>query len=267
MARVPFAVSAAAALLLVSAAAWLAPPLEPAAEPEASVDVKEIPIAARGIAVRDEAAVYAPEDGETIVLASDGERVSAGGAVLAVSRARGGIWQALRDYAAGNKGAVLKAVRMAARAAAEGNPDLARPLAELYRSNTGEDYELVTAQESALWSEDADGLEYLSPETIDGLTVEGLEDMLSTDPAEDGAAAGKLVRSTAWYFAAFLPEGTDVHTGDRATLSFEGFTAKARAGSVSEPSGGKLAVVFVLTENMREALGLRVCDVEIVLEQ
>ena len=90
--------SAAAALVLVAAASWLAFPRGSAAEtgsPPPSED-PGVSVRVEGIVIRDETAIAEPE-GEYAVLAPGGERVAAGTPLLACSDSREGLVQAVRD--------------------------------------------------------------------------------------------------------------------------------------------------------------------------
>ena len=246
-----FAAGAAALLIGLSAAAWLAdslalPPRETAA------GAAETELRLSGIVVRSERAVYAPP-GETLILAAEGGRVSAGEALLAAGSAAA-LEQCARDMAAS---AGRSFARRAAAAAALGEPDLARPLAALYEPGTAGGYELVAAEESALWSRFTDGLEYLSPDSLAELGAAGI----GTAPPDLGAdAAGKLVYGLRWYFAAPLPAGCELAEGARCELSFAGFAAQARVVSAE----GALAV-FEMTEHLAEALYLRRCEAGLIL--
>ena len=130
--------TAAAALLLASAAAWLLSPLGEDSPPPAAT-AQEHGLAVTGIAVRDEAAVYAPA-GETLVLAAEGERVRAGGVIAAVAGTRDGLLQAVRDCAGDNPAVVRQAARDAVLAAALDAPEMAAPFAALYAPDTDEPY-------------------------------------------------------------------------------------------------------------------------------
>ena len=256
--------TAAAALLLASAATWLLSPLGEDSPPPAAT-AQEHGLAVTGIAVRDEAAVYAPA-GETLVLAAEGERVRAGGVIAAVAGTRDGLLQAVRDCAADNSAVVRQAVRDAVLAAALDAPEMAAPFAALYAPDTDEPYELVTAPESALWSRSTDSLEYLSPASLAELMPEELRALLTLTPHTDGEALGRLVYSDTWYFAAAVPTGAGIEAGARVSLDFGGFTAGARVLYAGEASGGERAVVFSVTEKLGEALYERICEAEIILD-
>ena len=260
MARAGFVTGAAAFALLLSAGAWLLRGLAP--EPSAA----QTPPAAGGTAVyglvvRGETVVAKPEGG-TLVLASRGERVSAGGVIAAAAATPEGLRCAVR---AAGEAAERECVRRAVYAAAAGRPELAEPLAALYTQGEDEPYELITSPFSALWSPYADGLEYLSAESLADLTPERLEALLELEPRQT-EVLGRLVYDGSWYFAALMPRAEAPEEGSRVELRFEGFRARARTAYVSAASGGDCAVVFESREKLREALELRFAGAELCFE-
>lgn len=259
MARSEFAMSASAALILVAAAAWMASPLRRAAgaEPSAESPGPE-PLAVRGIVVRDERLVPEPE-GEYIVLAGEGERVAAGGAVLACAEGREGLANAVRDAARENPSVTDRALREAVRAAASDGE--AFMLRAIYSPGTDAPYELVSAPASAVWTSRADGYEYLTPASLDGLTAAKVREMLAAAPEDVSGAAGKLVYSGVWRYAAVLPDGAEVQAGESVTLEFDGFSVSADV----ECAEGS-AAVFITDEAPDKALALRAADARVLLK-
>jgi len=65
-----------------------------------------------------------------------------------------------------------------------------------------------------------------------------------------------------WYFAAPLAAkyAAALEPGERVTLTLPGLEVSARVESVSEPEGGRAAVVLSSTEAMDAALELRFCE-------
>ncbi len=254
---------AAAGLILLSATAWLASSLQPD-EPAGAAEPSESALSVTGIAVRAEQPVYAPE-GEVLVLASEGSRVASGGAVLAVSQTRDGLLCAVRDCVRDSPGIARELARQAVLAAATGSPEGAEALSALYYAPPDEPYELITAPASALWSSETDGLEYLSADSLQDLTPDALANLLAL-PAEPGGAVGKLVYSGVWYFAAAVPAAYPIEETACATLRFDGFEATARAMYVSEAENSECVVVFAVSDSLKAALGLRVCEAEVIFE-
>ena len=251
-----------AALILAAAVSWLAPPAGTAEEAGPSATASPA-LSVEGIVVRDEAAVEAPGDGY-VVLAAEGERVAASGALLAYADTREGLVQAVRDAARQNASVQRLALREAARAAATDEPGGAFLLQALYAGDTGADYGLVTAPESALWSAGTDGLEHLTPAALEDISVSGLRSLLNAEP-ETYSAAGKLVYSDTWRFAALFPADRAPGPGSQATLTLDGVTAAASVEYVSDAYGGERAVVLVSREGLAGVLGVRRTAAECII--
>lgn len=257
MARSELAMSAAAALILVAAASWLAFPRGSAAEtgsPPPSED-PGVSVRVEGIVIRDETAIAEPES-EYAVLAPGGERVAAGTPLLACSDSREGLVQAVRD--AGRDGGALTraALREATRAASAGDGDGGFLLPALYAADTHAGYTLVTAPESAIWLTETDGYEHFTPAALENIGVSALRELMDAEP-EGIPAAGKLVFSNVWRFAALLSASVPLQSGDGAELDFGAFTVTADVEYVSESYGGERAVVFVTDEAPSAAAALR----------
>ena len=248
---------AAAALVCLAAAAWLAEALLPPAE-EAAPEGAEA-LCVRGIAVREEQSVYAPEGG-SLILAPEGGRVAAGGILAAVSPTREGLLAAAREAAREEPAAVRSLARAAAYAAASGRAELAEPFAALWSDGPDAAYELLRSPVSAIWSRSTDALEYLGPEELEGLDGDGLAELMALSPGES-PAAGRLVTGRRWYFAAALPAGAAAQEGGEALLRIAGREYPARLVSLN---GG--AAVFELAGGLEETLYLRFADAEIVFQ-
>ena len=248
---------AAAALVCLAAAAWLAEALLPPAE-EAAPEGAEA-LCVRGIAVREEQSVYAPEGG-SLILAPEGGRVAAGGILAAVSPTREGLLAAAREAAREEPAAGRSLARAAAYAAASGRAELAEPFAALWSDGPDAAYELLRSPVSAIWSRSTDALEYLGPEELEGLDGDGLAELMALSPGES-PAAGRLVTGRRWYFAAALPAGAAALEGSEALLRIAGREYPARLVSLN---GG--AAVFELAGGLEETLYLRFADAEIVFQ-
>ena len=267
MARTGFVMGAAAGLILLSATAWLASPLQggETAGPVQSAGSAEKALTVTGIVIRDEQAVYAPEGEYTLALAAEGGRVAAGGAVIAAANTHEGLMCAARDCARNDAGVARELARRAVYAAAAGREELAEPLAALYEPAVDEPYVLATAERSAVWCAHSDGLEYLSPDVLNEVNAGTLHDMFSLEPVNNGAA-GKLVSSNIWYFAAILPASQSALEGSEALLRFEDFEATARVSFAGGAESGERAVVFAVNEDLTRALDLRVCEAQVVMK-
>ena len=248
---------AAAALVCLAAAAWLAEALLPPAE-EAAPEGAEA-LCVRGIAVREEQSVYAPEGG-SLILAPEGGRVAAGGILAAVSPTREGLLAAAREAAREEPAAGRSLARAAAYAAASGRAELAEPFAALWSDGPDAAYELLRSPVSAIWSRSTDALEYLGPEALEGLDGDGLAELMALSAGES-PAAGRLVTGRRWYFAAALPAGAAALEGGEALLRIAGREYPARLVSLN---GG--AAVFELAGGLEETLYLRFAEAEIVFQ-
>ena len=248
---------AAAALVCLAAAAWLAEALLPPAE-EAAPEGAEA-LCVRGIAVREEQSVYAPEGG-SLILAPEGGRVAAGGILAAVSPTREGLLAAAREAAREEPAVGRSLARAAAYAAASGRAELAEPFAALWSSGPDAAYELLRSPVSAIWSRSTDALEYLGPEALEGLDGDGLAELMALSAGES-PAAGRLVTGRRWDFAAALPAGAAALEGSEALLRIAGREYPARLFSLN---GG--AAVFELAGGLEETLYLRFADAEIVFQ-
>ena len=109
--------------------------------------------------------------------------------------------------------------------------DLATRLNDLtaqYSALQGQTYNAVTqisAPQAGTFSTLVDGYELLvSLDTAPQLTPAGLEDLLRQTPTGDASAAGKLILSKEWYFAALVTqeEGERLETQSAVTLRFAG---------------------------------------------
>ena len=123
----------------------------------------------------------------------------------------------------------------------------------------------VSAPCSAVFLSDFDGLEYLSPESCENLTVSSLKELTESIPASVGSAYGRLVTDYVWYFAAF----TDavVPAGERCTVVFDGIEGgvDGRLVLVSQQEDGKYAVLLRLKCG-GEHLRLRRASAELIFD-
>lgn len=114
---------------------------------------------------------------------------------------------------------------------------------------------------SAVYFDDCDGYELLSPALLDGLTPTGLDAIMSLHSTESGN--GRLVTAREWYIAAYtdsaLPEST------RVRLRVEGMTGLLDAQIVSSAAEvGRFTVLLRLTDGSADALKMRTVAGEIL---
>lgn len=114
---------------------------------------------------------------------------------------------------------------------------------------------------SAVYFDECDGYELLTPALLDGLTPTRLDAIMGLSRAE--SSGGRLVTSREWYIAAYadsaLPES------GRVRLSIEDMTGFLDAQVVSTAAeGGRFTVLLRLTDGSADALKMRMISGEIV---
>ena len=114
----------------------------------------------------------------------------------------------------------------------------------------------------------ADGYEYLTPDMLDGLTVESLRDILAAEP-EKSLSGGRAVYGFAWYFAALADDGAPLREGGSCEILFDGFEKSTAAEiiSVSAAENGQRALLLRLTASSPEYLSLRRSGAEIIFSR
>ena len=121
---------------------------------------------------------------------------------------------------------------------------------------------------SALFYTEVDGLEALSPELLEELTVPALEALLEKEPETTPSSLGRLVTGCDWYFAALVPEGTALEKKEY-TLCFAGVNGRAAARLVaaSPAEEGQIALLFRLTRGGQDYLSLRKTQATLILSE
>lgn len=103
--------------------------------------------------------------------------------------------------------------------------------------------EIFHCPSSALYFEDCDGYEALSPELIASLDAEGFRALLASEPAP-ASGAGRLVSRQEWYYLALLPDSAVISPG-RCTLELGGgLEAEGRIIEIKEDENGERLAVF-----------------------
>lgn len=120
---------------------------------------------------------------------------------------------------------------------------------------------------SAVFFDDSDGFEYLSPQDIEPDDPSALEELLDREPGE--VSDGRLVTDTAWYYWAFTSSKAELPSSGRCSVQFDGLeeSVPAQVLSLSESRGGKRAVLLRLTQGGREYLSLRKTGAELLFSQ
>ena len=263
-------------MLLLAAAAYLGlrpllgeeSPALPTPEPTAAAE--PVTVEAGGVVIRQES-VLRGEGEYMLPLLPDGARAAAGEAIALVSDEPAAIEAArtrLRlssELAAAVSGAEPEPEgALSALAAARASGDCAGLVSgaqDLGDALFGTSREL-RAPSAGLVTSKTDGLERLAPGLLEGLTVTGLAELMRAEPEEAGDDSLRLVSGWRWYFAAPLAAkyAAALEPGERVTLTLPGLEVSARVESVSEPEGGRAAVVLSSTEAMDAALELRFCE-------
>lgn len=102
---------------------------------------------------------------------------------------------------------------------------------------------------SGWYYKDADGYESVfTPDAVEGITPDGLEDLLDSAPADVSSAAGRIVLSYKWYIAANMTASDGAHFAEGATteVSLPGVTEPLTllVESVVNGKDDRAAVVF-----------------------
>lgn len=113
----------------------------------------------------------------------------------------------------------------------------------------------VVAESSAVYFSETDGYEFLSPEMLDGLTAEGLAELLAMPPEERGDF--RLVYGRDWYIAAFSDKPLPGSGWYRFYPDGQSGYYSAELVSAFSDSGGDTVVLLRLTAGDEAALTLR----------
>ena len=147
---------------------------------------------------------------------------------------------------------------------------LQRELDSLKNSSDGDTRQL-SAGASGTFSTLVDGYESLSSGDLQGLTPDGLSQLLSREPEIPAGAYGKLVEDFHWYFAAAMSQedAASLKEGRTATLNFGrwyGSDVYARVLSLSKPEDGMVAVVFSCDTALADTLAMRTVSANVVFD-
>ena len=121
--------------------------------------------------------------------------------------------------------------------------------------------EPVMTRRSAVFFDDTDGYEYLSPGALTGLTSGGLEELLRARPETASDAYGRLVTGFDWYYAAAPAQDAPELRPGRCLIAFDGFDEALDARIVSSAPG---ALVIRLTGGANRYMHLRFCRARLI---
>ena len=143
--------------------------------------------------------------------------------------------------------------------------ELKSQLSELKSQQTG--YTYITADSPGIFTSAVDGFEYITPDSLEGITPERLASLFSS-PRSTGAF-GKLVYGTKWYFAAVLTEAdaARLEKGGRALLSFTknySNQVSMTVESIGSGSGGNCVVIFSSDVGLSDVCSVREISADII---
>lgn len=169
-----------------------------------------------------------------------------------------------RDYTYGDSGAAsgIAALLEAKR------EELASLQSSLSRVST-----TISAPVSGVFSGVADGYEQLiTPEAVLAMSPAQLTELIRRDVAAPSGTVGKLITSSAWYFAAVLPEeeAKGLLEGQEYTISFshDWFgDVEMTLEHISDKENGQVALLFSTRTQLADTTLLRVQTVDIVTKQ
>lgn len=123
-------------------------------------------------------------------------------------------------------------------------------------------------QGSALFFENSDGYEYLSPEDFEYMEPHELEDILSSRPKRK-RGKGRLVSGFDWYFAAITDDSSKIPPPGKCRLHFDETDSElpARLLKISSPEKGKLLLLFRLNTGGEEYMSLRKSEAELIFSE
>lgn len=163
-----------------------------------------------------------------------------------------------RDYTYNGSSALTAEIRELA--------DRMEALAEKNRAYTS----AIAAPFSGTFSGMADGYEEtLTPDNIKDLTPARFEELLSKrKEIPEGAALGRIITGSRWYFASVLEEkeAERLKIGSKVSLRFNSMdrVLEMRTESVSKPDEGRVCVVFSSDKYLSETTLLRDQTVDII---
>lgn len=120
----------------------------------------------------------------------------------------------------------------------------------------------ITAAAAGVWSTQLDGYEsLLKPETLDGISVQGLADLENLTPLDNSGYLGKIITNTTWYYAVVM-DGTSAqqfYAGKSVQVYFDALAATLTmtVASVGETVEDQAVVLLRSSQNAEEAAGLR----------
>ena len=130
----------------------------------------------------------------------------------------------------------------------------------------------IKATQSGTFTAMVDGYEGVSPEYVEGLTPDGLREIIAADRDDDAAAIGKLVTSYNWYYAAIVSreDASRLEKGQRVQLSFGRYYddyIAAKVVCLGKIEGDERLVVFSMDRALTDMLAVRAVSAELIYSE
>lgn len=137
------------------------------------------------------------------------------------------------------------------------------------RLGAGSEISGMSLECSALYYDDSDGLEYLSPDCLMNLSPSELKTIMDLEPEKPLRRGGRLIYGHSWYYASLADASLPLPCPALYTLHFDGAeeSAEARLIYKSPEENGQCALIFRLTDTGEEFLSLRETEAELVFSE
>lgn len=155
--------------------------------------------------------------------------------------------------------------------------DYLQELEGIYRdlvSTSAGDTRDIKATQSGTFSSVVDGYEGVSPEYAEGLTPDGLREIIAAARGEEGQddAIGKLVTSFNWYYAAIVDreDAARLKKGQTVRLSFGRYYGEYLSAEVSflgRAEEDERLVLFRIDQGMTEMMAVRAVSAELIYSE
>ena len=117
---------------------------------------------------------------------------------------------------------------------------------------------------SAVYFDNCDGYEYLSPDNLSPFSAESFSQLINSESHSLRGTSGRLVSDDIWYFAARVDSGTVPQKGSVCTVCFDGLSERCRALVWDVDAD---CVLLRLSRSSEELLSLRKCSAQLIFGQ
>jgi len=124
----------------------------------------------------------------------------------------------------------------------------------------------IYAHSAGVFSQETDGYEYLSPDTVNELSTQDLRAVMNTEKGGGTTGTSKVITDIRWYYAALMDysEAKKLDGGSEVTVRFDRYCSDEvtmLVENVGVPdSNGECVVVLSARRNMAEISGARRVD-------